>query len=108
MRPGDTRAPWMPPVKLVLVGCGAVARSYYAPALTRLVAGGWEGNVNVKWLRRVEALDGPAMTRWETARYTDLMPDGKARQFTFVMDAKSVITSRLVAPTPLSATALKP
>src|SRR5204863_7905882 len=59
----------------------------------RLVAAGWEGNVNVKWLRRIEALDGPAMTRWETARYTDLMPDGKARQFTFVMDAKSVITA---------------
>jgi sulfane dehydrogenase subunit SoxC len=33
------------------------------------------------------------MTRWETARYTDLTPDGKARQFTFVMDAKSVITA---------------
>jgi sulfane dehydrogenase subunit SoxC len=59
----------------------------------RLVAPGWEGNVNVKWLRRIEALDGPAMTRWETARYTDLTPDGKARQFTFVMDAKSVITA---------------
>jgi sulfane dehydrogenase subunit SoxC len=59
----------------------------------RLVVAGWEGNVSVKWLRRIEVLDGPAMTRWETARYTDLMPDGRARQFTFVMDAKSVITS---------------
>jgi sulfane dehydrogenase subunit SoxC len=58
----------------------------------RLVVAGWEGNVSVKWLRRIEVLDGPAMTRWETARYTDLMPDGRARQFTFVMDAKSVIT----------------
>jgi sulfane dehydrogenase subunit SoxC len=59
----------------------------------RLVVAGWEGNVSVKWLRRVEVLDGPAMTRWETARYTDLMPNGRARQFTFLMDAKSVITS---------------
>lgn len=59
----------------------------------RLVAPGWEGNVNVKWLRRIEVLDSPAMTRWETARYTDLTPDGKAWQFTFVMDAKSVITA---------------
>jgi sulfane dehydrogenase subunit SoxC len=58
----------------------------------RLIAPGWEGNVNVKWLRRVEVLDRPAMTRWETAKYTDLMPDGTARQFTFEMDAKSVIT----------------
>lgn len=33
------------------------------------------------------------MTREETSRYTDLMPDGTAKQFTFVMEAKSVITS---------------
>jgi sulfane dehydrogenase subunit SoxC len=58
----------------------------------RLLAPGWEGNVSVKWLHRVEAIDGPAMTRWETARYTDLLPDGRARQFTFEMEAKSVIT----------------
>jgi predicted dehydrogenase len=47
MRPGDARAPWTPPVNLVLVGCGAVARSYYAPALTRLLAGGWVGAVRL-------------------------------------------------------------
>lgn len=35
----------------------------------------------------------PFMTRWETAKYTDLMPDGKAYQFTLVMEAKSVMTS---------------
>ena len=34
----------------------------------RLVVAGWEGNISVKWLRRIEVLDGPAMTRWETAR----------------------------------------
>jgi sulfane dehydrogenase subunit SoxC len=58
----------------------------------RLVVPGWEGNVSVKWLRRIEASDQPFMTRDETARYTDLMPDGTARMFTFVMDAKSIIT----------------
>jgi sulfane dehydrogenase subunit SoxC len=58
----------------------------------RLVVPGWEGICSVKWLRRVEVIDRPAMTFWETARYTDLMPDGKAREFTFVMDVKSVIT----------------
>jgi len=36
--------------------------------------------------------DEPFMTREEAAIYTDLMPDGKARSFTFVMEAKSVIT----------------
>ena len=33
------------------------------------------------------------MTRNETSKYTELLPSGKARQFTFVMDAKSVITN---------------
>jgi sulfane dehydrogenase subunit SoxC len=58
----------------------------------RLLVPGWEGNVNVKWLRRIKVMDQPAMTRWETSKYTDLLPDGTARQFTFDMDAKSVIT----------------
>ena len=58
----------------------------------RLLLPGWEGNSNVKWLHRLEVLDRPAMTRWETSKYTDLMPDGTARQFTFDMDAKSLIT----------------
>lgn len=58
----------------------------------RLLLPGWEGNMSIKWLRRLNVLDAPAMTRWETSTYTDSMPDGTARQFTFVMEAKSVIT----------------
>lgn len=59
----------------------------------RLIVPGWEGILNVKWLRRIELTAEPAMTRDETAKYTELQPDGTARQFTFVMEAKSVITS---------------
>jgi sulfane dehydrogenase subunit SoxC len=58
----------------------------------RLVLPGWEGNTHIKWLRRLEVSDVPYQTREETSKYTDLMPDGTARQFTFVMEAKSVIT----------------
>ncbi|MBK9307881.1 MAG: sulfite dehydrogenase [Nitrospira sp.] len=58
----------------------------------RLFLPGFEGNINVKWLRRLKLGTAPFMTRWETAKYTELMPDGKAYQFTLVMDAKSVIT----------------
>lgn len=58
----------------------------------RLVVPGWEGNVCVKWLHRVQVVDQPYMYREETSHYTDLMPDGTARQFTFVQEAKSVIT----------------
>ena len=58
----------------------------------RLLVPGWEGNISIKWLRRLRVVDQPFMTREETSKYTDLMPNGEARQFTFVMDAKSVIT----------------
>lgn len=58
----------------------------------RLIIPGWEGNVNIKWLGRLHVVDQPYMSAFETAAYTDLMPNGKARQFTFVMEAKSVIT----------------
>src|SRR5512140_1949574 len=59
----------------------------------RLLLPGWEGNTSVKWLRRLELGTRPWMTRWETSKYTDPLPDGTARQFSFDMDAKSVITS---------------
>jgi sulfane dehydrogenase subunit SoxC len=59
----------------------------------RLLLPGWEGNTNVKWLRRLELGTQPWMTRWETSKYTDPLKDGTARIFSFVMDAKSIITS---------------
>jgi sulfane dehydrogenase subunit SoxC len=58
----------------------------------RLLLPGCEGNINVKWLRRLKLGSAPFMTRWETAKYTDLMPDGTAYQFSLAMEAKSVIT----------------
>jgi sulfane dehydrogenase subunit SoxC len=58
----------------------------------RLVVPGWEGNVNIKWLRRIKLGEKPWHTREETSKYTDLMPDGTSRGFTWLMDAKSVVT----------------
>jgi sulfane dehydrogenase subunit SoxC len=59
----------------------------------RLVVPGWEGNMWVKWLRRIEIGDQPWHHREETSKYTDLLADGKARRFTWTMDVKSVITN---------------
>ncbi|WP_338768908.1 sulfite dehydrogenase [Massilia sp. METH4] len=59
----------------------------------RLLLPGFEGNMSIKWLRRLKVGDAPFHTREETAKYTDLMPDGTARQFTFHMGVKSVITA---------------
>ena len=58
----------------------------------RLLTPGWEGNVQVKWLQRLHVTDQPYMTRDETSKYSDLMPDGKARIFTLTQEAKSVVT----------------
>ena len=59
----------------------------------RLFLPGWEGNISIKWLRRLEVSDQPYYTREETSKYTDLITKtGKARIFTFTMEAKSVIT----------------
>ena len=59
----------------------------------RLVVPGWEGNMWIKWLRRIEVGDQPWQAREETSKYTDLLADGRSRRFTFVMDAKSVVTN---------------
>lgn len=59
----------------------------------RLLLPGWEGNINVKWLRRLELGTHPWYTRWETSKYTDPVPGNKAREFTFENDVKSIITS---------------
>ncbi|MEQ9674077.1 MAG: sulfite dehydrogenase [Roseovarius indicus] len=59
----------------------------------RLVVPGWEGNMWVKWLRRVEVMDAPVESREETSKYTDTLADGTSRKWTWEMDAKSVVTS---------------
>ena len=59
----------------------------------RLFVPGWEGNVSVKWLTQIKLTDMAANFKDETSRYTELLPDGKALQFTFPMGTKSVITS---------------
>lgn len=59
----------------------------------RIVVPGWEGNMWVKWLRRLEIGDQPWHQREETSKYTDLLADGRSRRFTWIMDAKSIVTS---------------
>ncbi len=57
----------------------------------RLLLPGFEGNMSVKWLRRLNVIDAPVDARDETSHYTELMPGGKARQFMFAMGVKSAI-----------------
>jgi sulfane dehydrogenase subunit SoxC len=59
----------------------------------RLILPGWEGNMNVKWLRRIKVTNEATHSKDETSKYADLLLDGRSRQFTFLMEVKSVITS---------------
>jgi len=58
----------------------------------RLLNPGCEGNTCVKWLRRIEFSDRPFMTREETSKYTEPVVGGNSRQFSLIMDARSIIT----------------
>ena len=58
----------------------------------RLFLPGYEGNMSVKWLRRIKVTDTPTMTKDETSKYSDLQADGKSLMFTYPMEVKSVIT----------------
>ena len=58
----------------------------------RLFLPSYEGNMSIKWLRRLKLGTEPWQTREETSAYTDLRENGKALQFTFKMEVKSVIT----------------
>jgi sulfane dehydrogenase subunit SoxC len=59
----------------------------------RLYLPGYEGNMNVKFLRRIQVTDQPGMTYFESKIYTDPLPNGKDTQFYFVQEVKSYITS---------------
>src|SRR4029077_19788626 len=58
----------------------------------RLLLPGYEGNMNIKWLRRIKLIEAPVMAWNETSRYTILLPSGKAWQFFFPQEVKSFIT----------------
>ena len=59
----------------------------------RLVVPGWEGNLNTKWLRRLEFSDKPWHSKEETSKYTMLQKSGKAIRYFWVNEVNSVITS---------------
>ena len=59
----------------------------------RLWLPGYEGNMNVKYLRRITLTENPAMSYYEARTYSQVLPDGKAYQFYFLQEVKSFISS---------------
>jgi len=58
----------------------------------RLLLPGWEGNMNIKWLRRIQLTEMPGMSFYEARTYAPILPGGKAYQFYFIQEVKSFIT----------------
>jgi sulfane dehydrogenase subunit SoxC len=58
----------------------------------RLLLPGYQGNMNVKFLRRLKVVDQPAMSMFESKTYSQLLPGGKAWRFHFLQEVKSFIT----------------
>jgi sulfane dehydrogenase subunit SoxC len=59
----------------------------------RLWLPGYEGNMNVKYLRRIKLTEEPAMSYYESRTYSQILPNGKAYRFYFLQEVKSFITS---------------
>jgi sulfane dehydrogenase subunit SoxC len=58
----------------------------------RLLLPGYQGNMNVKYLRRIKAVDQPSMSYFETKNYSQILPGGNTWRFHFLMEVKSFIT----------------
>jgi sulfane dehydrogenase subunit SoxC len=59
----------------------------------RLFLPGWEGAIQVKWLKRLKFDDKSWMVREESTKYTMLQADGHAKMYNWSFEANSVITS---------------
>jgi sulfane dehydrogenase subunit SoxC len=57
----------------------------------RLLLPGYQGNMNVKFLRRIKVVNEPAMSYYEARTYSQILPDGKAWRFHFLQEVKSFI-----------------
>ena len=58
----------------------------------RLLLPGWEGNLCVKWLKRLDFAAEPWYAKEETSKYTALKPDGKAIQHFYANEVNSTVT----------------
>src|SRR5437660_958227 len=58
----------------------------------RLLLPGWEDNMNIQWVRRIQLAEMPGMSFYEARTYAPILPGGKAYQFYFIQEVKSFIT----------------
>ena len=58
----------------------------------RLLLPGYQGNMNVKFLRRIKLIDQPAMSFYEAKTYSQVLPGERFWRFHFLQEVKSFIT----------------
>jgi sulfane dehydrogenase subunit SoxC len=58
----------------------------------RLLLPGYQGNMNVKFLRRIKLIDQPAMSFYEAKTYSQVLPGEVLWRFHFLQEVKSFIT----------------
>src|SRR5882672_467787 len=58
----------------------------------RLLLPGYQGNMNVKHVRRIKLIDQPAMSFYEAKTYSQILPGNKMWLFHFTQEVKSFIT----------------
>ncbi len=59
----------------------------------RLWLPGFEGNMNVKYLRRIKIANEPQLSYYEARTYSQILPNGQAYRFYFLQEVKSFISS---------------
>jgi sulfane dehydrogenase subunit SoxC len=59
----------------------------------RLWLPGYEGNMNIKYIRRLKLTTEPAMSYYESRTYAQVLPDGTSFRFYFLQEVKSFISS---------------
>src|SRR5439155_25581966 len=58
----------------------------------RLLLPGYQGNMNIKHVRRIKLIDQPAMSFYEAKTYSQILPGNKMWLFHFTQEVKSFIT----------------
>jgi sulfane dehydrogenase subunit SoxC len=58
----------------------------------RLLLPGYQGNMNIKHVRRIKLIDQPAMSFYESKTYSQILPGNKMWLFHFTQEVKSFIT----------------
>src|SRR5258708_8917266 len=65
----------------------------------RLLVPGYQGNMNVKFLRRIKAIEQPAYTYFESKNYSQILPGGKTWRLHSLFRGEGLLSPPQYRPT---------